>query len=313
MLLSYIFPLFIIGILLNANFAAQVNHYNINWDAIEDNTNVLYKVFIESQGIEFTDAEEKCLEYKSHLASFHTVEEYKFINRIVEQAISDSTTIEHDASFWLGLYHTREIISRLPNFYLYFADGTPYDLPSDEGNHSLIWARLAQSGYEPNGRKHSDNSVEFCVQSEFTHVQSSEIQRRLNDVICHTENKVYVCKYDANNTYEERLPPEIETGQISNKRTRPTSVTMLHIGSLPVNTTAASHTTKLTSLEPKSNIDMPDGKASSCKMSQNAKGGDTFYFVLFLIASAVLLGETAYIFWLHKKNPGLNSFTFQNF
>ncbi|KAI1730047.1 lectin c-type domain-containing protein [Ditylenchus destructor] len=304
-----------VSVLSNGNMAQQEPNKEEKW-AIDNNPNVFYKVFIGEEGMEFAEAEDKCKGLTAHLASFHTIEELNFINNLVQQATQSSPGAEEDP-FWIGLFHIREPVIGLPNYKLYFTDGTSYDLPHDSNNHSIVWAAIGHQSqrYEPNGFKNQDNTVEYCVESAFSHTDNANVQRRLNDVVCHKENKMYVCKRDGNNVEVEELPSEVINGEISHqKRMRPTQTTALPSKSPLTNTTLPPQTTLSTSLKTTSkSAPLKNGTTFSGQISQNRGSGDTFYFVLFLIASVVLLGETAYIFWLHKKNPGLNSFTFQNF
>ncbi|KAI1717043.1 lectin c-type domain-containing protein [Ditylenchus destructor] len=320
MLLCHFLLVFVtVSVLSDGIVAEQVSNEQEIWAKIDDNNpNKLYKVFIDEGGMEFVDAEEKCRGSMATLASFHTLEELNFINNLVQQAAQSSSITGEDAAFWLGLYHIREPVIGLPNYKLYFTDGTSYDLPHDTNNHSLVWAAIGHQPerYEPNGFKNQANDAEYCVESEFSHVANGDVQRRLNDVICHKENKMYVCQRGFNNSEVVELPSEVVNGEISQrKRMRSTQTTTLATKSPLTNTTLSPQTTLSTSFKTKitsKSTPLKNGTLT-CPLSQNRGTGDTFYFVLFLIASVVLLGETAYIFYLHKKNPGLNSFTFQNF
>ncbi|KAI1730040.1 lectin c-type domain-containing protein [Ditylenchus destructor] len=98
---------------------------------------VLFKAFY--QNVDYLKAEEHCRVFDAHLASFHTKEEFGFIQEMVKRyygwAYSD---------FWLGLFHRGELLPGLPNHRLYFLDGSTYNLSefsSDEQHHANFWGR----------------------------------------------------------------------------------------------------------------------------------------------------------------------------
>ncbi|KAI1702576.1 lectin c-type domain-containing protein [Ditylenchus destructor] len=254
LLWHFLFVFVAVSVLSNGNVAAQVHNEQGMWAKIDDsNSNVLYKVFIDEAAVEFTEAEEKCNAWMAHLASFHTIDELNFITNLVQQTVSTPYFPDIDeASFWLGLYHVRESVIGLPNYKLYFTDGTPYDLPHDTNNHSLVWVPIGHNSrrYEPNGFKNYDNTVEYCVESEYSYIH---LQRRLNDVVCHKENKMYVCKRNGTNNFEvAELPSEVVTGEISQQKgMRPTQTTALATKSALMNTTLLPHTTLSTALKTK--------------------------------------------------------------
>ncbi|KAI1706796.1 lectin c-type domain-containing protein [Ditylenchus destructor] len=214
-LCHFLFVFVTVGILSDGNVAEIVGYREEVWAKYDDsNPNTLYKVCLHRRDRGGIRAEEKCTASMASLASFHTMDELNFINNLVQQTLSTQyiPLVNIYNSFWS------------------FTNGTSYDFPHDTNNHSLVWAAIGHQSqrYEPNGFKNQDNHAEYCFEFEFRHMVNGDIQRRLNDVVCHKENKMFVCKRGSNNFETAELPSEVVNGEISQqKRMRPTLTTSL--------------------------------------------------------------------------------------
>jgi len=86
----------------------------------------------ESKPLDFFEAEAHCNKFNAHLASFHNVDEMEFL-----EALTPSNYV------WLGLFHAGECLHSLPNYKLYFTDGSKYaeeTFSSTATKHFEWWA-----------------------------------------------------------------------------------------------------------------------------------------------------------------------------
>uniref|UniRef100_A0A915E5Y2 C-type lectin domain-containing protein n=1 Tax=Ditylenchus dipsaci TaxID=166011 RepID=A0A915E5Y2_9BILA len=269
---------------------------------------VLFVFFTVAFRMEYTDfsaAERNCYKHSSHLASFHSLKEFQFISKVLADQFGKS----FDGSVWTGLYHKHEDLDGLPNFQLYFTDGSQYDLPTNEKIHGALWNKIDgdDKNYEPNGFDHGGGpeNVEYCA--ELVKVGN---EYRLNDMVCHNAAPVHVCRFtDSTVEFVGELPSEVINGEISPNTRSGSPKTMTTNDPPPPPPTPS--TTSVSTATPKAAT--PSSSTPSVVPVTPYKSGDTFYFVLFLLAFLFLVLETGYIYWLHRKNPGLNSFTFKNF
>uniref|UniRef100_A0A915E5Y6 C-type lectin domain-containing protein n=1 Tax=Ditylenchus dipsaci TaxID=166011 RepID=A0A915E5Y6_9BILA len=141
----------------------------------------------------YIQAEEYCIQYNAHLASFHTEQEFEFIADITKRFYGWAYN-----DFWLGLFHRGELLPEVPNHRLYFLDGSAYNITkfsATEERHSQFWIRHLDkwNSYRFEPDHYSTGSLgqsgsEYCV-------ALSHVDYKLFDQNCSVPSS-FVCRYD---------------------------------------------------------------------------------------------------------------------
>lgn len=176
---------------LSAFRVTQSQRVSGGWNAIPDEEGPPVYVQAFFQEANFFEAQANCWRQGAHLASFDSVTMFEQLRELA-----------NGVDAWLGLYHLGEKLPSLPNYRLYFTDGSLYPFPSGQ-EHESLWGRFGVEAhhalrktqiarayeYDPNNIPPGENCAFIQFHSPF-YVNGV----RLNDESCLNKKPAHICR-----------------------------------------------------------------------------------------------------------------------